>query len=306
MIELIVITGIKADHKTLKLLESSQKTEVTHVYNNSLNILIKDKLLTVIGSSWGYIPLGILVNLKKDFSFFSIGIKPDEEVDLSDKMIIIGDKLKIDLRNCEWQRRKVIRKKTERIIVRNNLDKVKHILRGKKTEYGLLSLLDHIDFIFNNMNYIEPSLDPLTGRAVKLLKHFFKILGNDTKEVAIRNLEGIIGLGCGTTPSGDDILLGMITMFNYLDYLRPKDYPLEFENAIRKKTTLVSQKYLIEGTEGNISERLTNYIEALLYSRSEKVLQKEIFNLIKIGASSGKEIILGTVMAGEFYLRAKE
>jgi len=67
----------------------------------------------------------------------------------------------------------------------------------------------------------------------------------------------------------------------------------------------VSQKYLIEAIEGNISEILSNYMEAMLCSNSEKVFRKTILNLIKVGASSGKEIILGTVLAGEFFLRTK-
>jgi len=301
---MIELKSIKADHKVLEIIKRCRRTRIDSIFENALNILFGNDLITIIDKSWGYIPLGITASIKEVIGFNVMNIKPDSKIKLSPEKIIIDNKLKICLTDCIWLNNKIDRKNIDRSLVRNNLDVIKGYIENNKTDYGLVSIIDNIDSIIVGIIDNNTGTDPLKAKVIEVLGQFFKQFKKNNIRSAVKKLECIVGLGQGTTPSGDDIILGIIVSLYYIEPIWVEEVK-GLRDRIKGKTTRISEKYLLQAIEGNISESLTNYMEELLYGKSRDKLLRSVADLIKVGASSGKEIILGSILAVEFYLKFK-
>lgn len=108
-------------------------------------------------------------------------------------------------------------------------------------------------------------------------------------------VEKLLGLGMGLTPSGDDVLLGMLYVFRALPQKAPKGAQ-PFQESIGQLcdrcTNQISAAYLKAILTGAPFERMDRVFRGLC--AEEKL---EIENLTQIGSSSGTEMLLGMLIA---------
>jgi|GEM_PF-2269786 len=117
------------------------------------------------------------------------------------------------------------------------------------------------------------------------------------------SVERMIGLGRGLTPSGDDIICGILCAFHTArkaDLLSPfhAGFLSRFKQRVGhygERTTFLSHSFLTWAGEGRCSEEV--------FSFCEKILTDKFFNierwgppLIAMGASSGREVMLGALV----------
>ena len=108
-------------------------------------------------------------------------------------------------------------------------------------------------------------------------------------------LEKLLGLGPGLTPSGDDVLLGMLYIFRRLPKRAPEGAKLLPEWIGRlwpRCTHPISGAYLQAIIEGAPFERMDRLFRGLC---GEEPL--EIETITRIGSSSGSEMLLGMLLA---------
>lgn len=104
----------------------------------------------------------------------------------------------------------------------------------------------------------------------------------------------LIGLGPGLTPSGDDVLLGMMLVLNLPGNPYEKYLPL-FDQVLleaRDETNLLSFHGLARAREGFVRRNLLDFIKAIL---REKEIEKEREQVRSIGHTSGQDILLGVL-----------
>lgn len=104
----------------------------------------------------------------------------------------------------------------------------------------------------------------------------------------------LIGLGPGLTPSGDDVLLGMMLVLNLPGNPYEKYLPL-FDQVLleaRDETNLLSFHGLARAREGFVRRNLLDFIKAIL---REKEIEKEREQVRAIGHTSGQDILLGVL-----------
>jgi len=116
-------------------------------------------------------------------------------------------------------------------------------------------------------------------------------------------VRGLIGIGPGSTPSGDDVLVGYL---GGLELLAPTnsrarrlytEYRKVLIDAIQF-TSPISRAHLEWAIQGFFSESLLELLESLKHPGMKKI-EPCLARVIKQGASSGTDTILGLVSALE-------
>lgn len=111
--------------------------------------------------------------------------------------------------------------------------------------------------------------------------------------------EGLVGLGEGLTPAGDDFLGGLFfarhllaCSYLFLLYLEFSDL-CEWIAACQPRTNLISYVLLKDNAGGHALEPLSRFGVALLTNQSEANIISAASELIKIGHSTGWSLLTG-------------
>jgi hypothetical protein len=112
-------------------------------------------------------------------------------------------------------------------------------------------------------------------------------------------LAALVGLGAGSTPAGDDALIGMLAVLHRcappaaaepLLAALASDLP-----PLLPRTTPVSAHFLRLALDGHLSERLVNLVDDL--ARDGQVRPQHLALQLATGASSGRDALAGVVTA---------
>ncbi len=111
----------------------------------------------------------------------------------------------------------------------------------------------------------------------------------------------LVGAGVGLTPSGDDILIGVIAFLVSRFGLTKEDVWFtpafsQLKSSIKGKTTLVSETLLTHALNGRFPERLMDLLQAL-DARDRKELLHASEALTRFGKTTGGEMALGVILA---------
>lgn len=138
-------------------------------------------------------------------------------------------------------------------------------------------------------------LRPAAGRHVGHEPALLEALGDEsTVAEAVR---GLIGLGPGLTPAGDDMLLGYLAVYNHLGRNRELLDALRAEVLLNlPRTTELSTQILCAAVRRDYHEYVQAVVEAL---RSDAAVSLDILlpRLLSVGASSGADMACGMAAA---------
>jgi len=121
----------------------------------------------------------------------------------------------------------------------------------------------------------------------------------------LKHAEGLVGMGGGLTPSGDDYLGGVLFGLAMLreagarlEWCSP-DSVAPFIAASRARTNLISAALLSDHAAGHASETLHRFAFAFLMDRSAEAVHRAACDLIQMGHSTGWDLLTGawTAMA---------
>lgn len=157
------------------------------------------------------------------------------------------------------------------------LPQLSGILQNKMTNYTssiLIGVDDEQDFFQQQINTFFPQL---TAALIKDNISAFQASCNE-----------LIGLGQGSTPTGDDLIFGALVTFHYYKQSQKCSWrPPAFSENIKKKTTILGSHMLEIGRRGLAPEPVKEFLLALFQGEfSPESLQK----LGKMGASTGYDI----------------
>jgi len=133
-------------------------------------------------------------------------------------------------------------------------------------------------------------------------KYFIKRLSTITETTTVENLKKFIGLGIGLTPSGDDFLLGLISTlrcFGSATDLGEEIVEQLHADDIKNKTTKISYYMLKNAMNGQINGALFQYLTE--QKRDRQTLEK----IIKIGSTSGTDMLVGICFGLRYLLKIK-
>ncbi|KIX91865.1 hypothetical protein TP70_00085 [Staphylococcus microti] len=156
-----------------------------------------------------------------------------------------------------------------------------NILNFKDKLVPQLAFVDEIkklDFrAYENTDFNKQKVDLLLAELTN---------GNDDEEM----LRYFIGRGSGLTPTGDDILIGMLFVHRIVPFIDLSKIAQIKKILQEDCTTLVSKQFLNLALDGVFSTRLMDLLD-------ETTLSLNIARLLKVGSSSGKDTAYGIFSA---------
>lgn len=143
----------------------------------------------------------------------------------------------------------------------------------------------------------EYSSDPFQPQIDAILRHWHESGNADI-------LLDLIGLGAGSTPSGDDVLVGILAGLSILEKVSRKEMQqlVRLRSGIQARvkgcTPLPSAQMLLAACEQSFGKPILEFIEEItLSTTSEDGLLEKIRSVYQLGHHSGYSILLGLLVS---------
>lgn len=252
------------------------------IFNHTINFISDDRLISLHDNSRFPSPMGIILNCSQDAlrtianSITSIRIT-SEAIYLDNQQI-----LKEDIRLSNHNLLETLRNH--------------HALNDQHMH----QLIHEISEELNNHHFPTNQYTSLLNERIKQLQNSL-INKRNIQEV----IEKLIGFGEGLTPSGDDVICGLMVGILYQGQDKLFNDIASYVKCILQNkinaTSIVSRAFLAYATQGLFIENVLELYKKLLQKESTKAIIKQIATL---GHSSGTDflrgIMLGNLKGGNY------
>lgn len=269
------------------LLKKSTIGSVHSVFENVLNINIENNIISLSKNQLYRTPGSIRLGAFKN-NFREFNIRAMDRVEFEKNSIMIGhyefmlDKARIFNSHLD---------KNIKIIRFNICEIILRVLKIYGADKGFSRLIKYMDVEVNK----DGNKNDYVKSAAIILNASKKLIKEGRALEAAKKLSLLIGVGEGLTPSGDDFLIGLMSVLSQFDYLDGKKLLSPLKNEILggiNGTTDISREYLRYACCENYSELFHNF-----YTSIEKGIEKDVyFDAIRftgVGASSGCDTLAG-------------
>ncbi|MBQ7010407.1 MAG: DUF2877 domain-containing protein [Clostridia bacterium] len=254
------------------LIKEYECAEVLGIYSAGTYLLFGGELVLIYDSTKNSVPFGIGI---ENYPAFRDRISADDKVTVEDGKLFIGNECilptETDVRSCSLPR----------FPEKDVAERAAKLLREKK-QTGFACLTG------------GETTDPYAKRAKACADGLFCALKDGSTAELEDCTARLVGLGGGLTPSGDDLLCGILYALYYCEGTRSKAAELAaaVEKA-KKNTNIISRRYLESAARGEYFGLVAEFATALLSGDTEPALDA----LLTVGSSSGGDIAAGMLLA---------
>jgi hypothetical protein len=290
-----VINSISGDTDFIKEINNSTFTGFVHsTFSRTFNIKCYENgdLYTIACNRLDNGPNTLIVDID---NMKPMKIETNDRVFVEENLLYIGDQLTISIdRAGKWE--SVLSTYPCNVdILKRNLMKMKDFINIHGVGGGMkknIITLNPFEAEVSNM---------LENRTLLLLNELL----NGRISSALPHAVSLIGLGPGLTPSGDDFLTGLFTIFNMKNSpFYP--YRLFCEDVLKKAKTLtndISYMTLKKAANGKVRDSIISFLNSILVEDDQDLILS-LNKLLNIGSSSGTDIAYGIVFGMEATIRA--
>ncbi len=281
-----ILYALTADNYFLKLLEKKQFVgKIEQIFNKAVNIFSNNRIYTLLCSTLDNAPNSCRL-LNNDFSTieFSVG----DLIYFSNDKLCIGKRYIVSFSLCQLWRPKTIVFDKNKL---NSLEYKSYLIKQIKLIYQCVNDENKTLFLYQDDNVFYRSMaNTLVNLREKLINGLYQKKDTDI----IESINGLVGLGIGLTPSGDDYLCGL-SAFLFLNQHPGNKFKSLFEDAVvsnESNTNLLSFMTINQCIQQEYRESTYQLIKSLAEGR-ESDLYQQIMRIINIGSSSGCDMLLG-------------
>ena len=137
--------------------------------------------------------------------------------------------------------------------------------------------------------------DPLGARAAATLGSILKALTAGDTPQAAQIAAGLIGLGPGATPSGDDLLVGLLAGLAAAGHSDAPELARRISARAIGRTTVLAEAFLVHAGNLEFSERVHELAAALMGEGTGR-LDGAVRASCAWGASSGTDLLVGMLV----------
>lgn len=285
------------------------KGEIHSVFQKALNIRTAGgQLISLISSADQDGPNTVVMDLPHDQDFITLGLRSGMPVRLDRVGADLGrGALCLHISGAQkwWPRLAGGAERLDWTRLKRNLGSLLKNLPRRESEKGLGGLLFLVDEMVSGhwKTVMSQKFDRLTRQALGGVRNLLVGVAEQDEALLKKGLDKLVGLGTGLTPSGDDLLLGFSGSLSVVSR-RARDPELEgllsliarHLRDLRDRTTFVSGSLLSYACAGRISSSVLSVIRALMFQGPSEA-RSAAENLMRLGASSGSEILLGVTLA---------
>lgn len=146
------------------------------------------------------------------------------------------------------------------------------------------------------------SIEPVLLSSSKPVIQICRSCRQQDWKTLITGCSDLIGLGYGLTPSGDDLIGGLIFCLRMVESSFPSTLQLpnseldQFIASQQFKTNIISYCILKDMFAGCASEAVLSFVQKCFYSQSQDELMNSVSVLTQIGHSTGWDILTGILV----------
>jgi Protein of unknown function (DUF2877) len=271
---------------------------VHSVFPNAVNLQSRNarRLLTLVMADCADLPQGIRLATPPGFSF-DMGLQQDERLVCRNGFLEDERKyLSIDLRQANhWKcHLPVLEANGLTLSVTSAWTSVWQALNERQRQTGAELCAQEL---FRTDNPRRKAVTVAMGTLIRALINASQSLEGPVEEI----VAGLIGLGSGLTPTGDDFLVGFLTGLRCMTDKKGERF--KFLSALNKlvirlswNTNDISRTYLYHAAHGQVSSKLATLIEAIatgeVYDRLLQIAEEAML----VGHSSGLETVTGLLV----------
>lgn len=280
----MIFTAKSGDVDFIQKIKNSNMSGFVHsLFKRTFNIqcLEDGELYTVACSEIDNGPNTLVIDIE---CFDKLDLEVNDTVYVENQILHIANKLSIHIVNVkQWE--------SILPLLPNNIEGLKGNIAFMK------NFIDHhgksggIKEASNFQTSFEKQMSKLLHERTSLLMN--DLVNNQTTS-ALQHAVSLIGLGPGLTPSGDDFLVGLLTIFNTSPCFSHKAFCEEVVKQAKSLTNEISYMAIKKASIGKVRESIILLIHSLI-NGTERDLILSITKVLNIGSSSGTDIALGLV-----------
>lgn len=282
----MIVIHISSYSKSLDSFFNQEQVCVVHsVFDNTINFQSKDRLIALTHQESALTPMSIQLNLTQSM-FSKLNVRQHDLVHVSPSAVLISnvsyDKNQAQAIDLSYP---LFNKGLQDKRLKQLKDSIEFLLVSDQTQgslnNALLCLLSHQQGVDNTLE--QMFLDKLT---------LLDSMVDESTFVAMVN--SLIGFGEGLTPSGDDLLCGMLSVFHYLSHNSSiQQIKSQTINQVRlhaSKTTMISREFLLYACDGLFNEHVSTLFKK---HQSNESYGEDLHKISNLGHSSGTDFLVG-------------
>lgn len=290
-----IFRAVSGDRSAAGILFSNEFTgAVDTVFKHAINIIdISGDTYALVLNAAGNAPATIRLAAETGFSFQSLNIHAGDTVFTNNHTLFIENKLIVEAGGIRlWQCQLPLF--PDALLLKAALPLLRELISREGAEGGLKVYINGID---GQTGLLPAEL----ARRAAMLKHQF-IEGDLTamSEAGQR----LLGLGQGSTPSGDDFLTGLI-LITAMPGAPFHDIHRNFAKAMADlagaATTKISAAMLTHAARGEIQETVAGLLGSI-HATGKAGLTHYARQVISLGGSSGTDLLTGIITGLELGL----
>ncbi len=280
------------------VIANSKEGKVHSCFKRTLNLSLEKGLVGVTSSRAPRSPINIHVDLPNGVEIGTFGVKTGCRVIIERSSLAVSNYLCVLLDEADiWIPSKIVDQASLEI-VRHNIQLLQRFLHFVSIKEGFGAILPLLPKILEQGKFKELSVKPMQPTFVleKIIEIVKSIRERDLDSLG-RCCKGVLGLGLGATPSGDDLLIGLMASLQWT--VRSLGGDVRYVNAICNEiysrcstTTELSKTLLSCASRGEVNEVIEDVLRSLL-SRTENELTDSLAELLKMGETSGVDTLAG-------------
>jgi hypothetical protein len=286
--------AISGDLDLIDRINTSSLSGFVHsTFKRTVNIhcLENGELFTIASSQIDNGPNTLIINAT---SLNEMNIEVSDLVFVKNKMLFVSNKLAVSIDKAD---------KWESILP-------EYPTNEENMNRNLIKMMEYID-IYGKTGGIKKTLvaqSPFEAEMSKMLEErtglLLNELLNNRMSNALQHAVSLIGLGPGLTPSGDDFLVGVFTIFNMRNspFFSQQSFCEDVVQKARPLTNDISYIALKKASTGKVRESIIALVNSII-NGNEDDLVLSLNKVLNIGSSSGTDIALGLVCGLEANLK---
>lgn len=154
---------------------------------------------------------------------------------------------------------------------------------------------------------LERTSRSASARLQRLSTQLREALSKGDGEAARLHGRALLGLGPGLTPSGDDLLVGLFAVL-HIDgspCARFRALCPDIVENLEHRTNAISAAALTAAAQGRVRETIDTLLTALM-TGDEATVRRALERVLRIGSTSGRDIVAGIVAGFDANLQATE
>ena len=307
-----IFPAVSISSFVLREIYSKDFRGVVHsVFDRTVNcVSFSDTLITIAKRELGNLPNGILLDVTSNTDMHSLGIRKGMGVARKKEWLLIPDaSLAISLHNASlWSARRKICPLINLSEIKSNLGVVEKMTLAKAATLGLKGFVRFKENIVQCKSISKTTLNNFYESMAKPLGTLIEGIKTQNLETIKESACRLVGFGQGLTPSGDDILTGLIgsllvTRCCADDFFYVMSH--EISDIAESSTNMVSRMFIKHAAVGELAEVLFDMIKAILTANEDAVVSSTL-KVLSLGRTSGIETAFGVLLGLELRLKYLE